>query len=464
MPSLKRALFVLGALSFTGCVIPARSSGSDEAIRLYRDQARAAALRNSPSEPNSASAAPIPEQLTVEEAVRLAKSNSARLTELAARADQATAEVGVAGRLPNPELQVQNLRLDQVLDGQPRERTTVKMPLPRPGEIDARIAAAQADEVAARAAFRAEEMDLESDVRWLFDDVLLLDAQIKAADAVVAARDAVALQMKARLEAQQTTALDESMSAVTAAEAVEDRVALAAQRAASRAALFVRLGIPVDANVKIVGDAADTWPPPALPDERTLIEAALRKRPEIESTIALMDSADARAYAEKVKRWPWLTFVELGYEIGPTVRDGQGFTFQAGLELPILNTNQKGVAAAESAQRAAKARLASAVQSISREIQVRREAARIAEQQVTELKGRVLPASQRAGAEIQKALAGHDVDVVLALMVDVRRVRVELLYLDAIRRYRTAVSDLRRSVGGSLPGPGDKPAPEPAAK
>ena len=49
------------------------------------------------------------------------------------------------------------------------------------------------------------------------------------------------------------------------------------------------------------------------------------------------------------------------------------------------------------------------------------------------------------------ALQAHDVDVVLALMVDVRRVRVELLFLDAIRRYRAAVADLRRSIGGPLP-------------
>ena len=450
MPSLKRALPVAFVLSLTGCVIPARNSGSDEAIRLYRDQARAASRAPS-ADPNSPPPAPIPEQLTVEDAVRLAKSQSAKLLELSARADQAAAEVALASTVKNPELQVQNLRLDQVLTGQTRERTSVKVPIPRPGEIDARVIAAQADEASARAALRAEEMEIESDVRWLFDDVLLLDAQNKAADAVVAARDAVAAQMKARLQAQQATALDESMSAVTAAEAVEDRVALAAQRAASRAALFVRLGLPVDADVKIVGDAADTWPPPPLPDERTLIEAALRRRPEIDSAIARMDAADAVLYAEKVKRWPWLTFVELGYEIGPTVVPGQGFTFQAGVELPIFNTNSKGVAVAESSQKTAKARLAAAVQSISREIQVRREAARIAEQQVTELKGRVLPASQRAGAEIQRALTGHDVDVVLALMVDVRRVRVELLYLDAIRRYRIAVSDLRRSVGGQLP-------------
>ncbi|MFO0591318.1 MAG: TolC family protein [Polyangiaceae bacterium] len=438
------------ALSLAGCAIPVRSTSRDEALRLYHAEPRIEA-GSAPASPEGA-ALPIPEQLTVDDAIALAKERSAKLVELRARADQAKAEVGVAARLPNPEVQVQNLRMDQVLDGKPRERTTVKMPLPRPGEIDARIAAAQADEASATAALHAAEMDIEGDVRWLFDDVLLLDAQIKAADAVVAARDAVAAQMKARLDAQQATALDETLAAVTAAEAVEDRVSLASQRAATRAALFVQLGLSADANIKIVGAPPEAWPPAPLPTERALIEQALQRRPEVESAIAKMDAADARTYAEKVKRWPWLTFVELGYEIGPTVKDGQGFTFQAGVELPIFNTNQKGVAAAEAEQKAAKANLANAVQTISREIRIRLQSARIAEQQVDDLRSRVLPASARAGVEIQKALSGHDVDVVLALMVDVRRVRVELLYLDAIRRYRAAVSDLRRSVGGNLPG------------
>ncbi len=70
---------------------------------------------------------------------------------------------------------------------------------------------------------------------------------------------------------------------------------------------------------------------------------------------------------------------------------------------------------------------------------------------MTDMKKRVLPATQRAAAAIRQALQGHDTDVILALMVDVRRVRVELQFLDAIRRYRAAVADLRRSVGGPLP-------------
>jgi outer membrane protein TolC len=279
----------------------------------------------------------------------------------------------------------------------------------------------------------------------------------------VAAREAVAVQMKARLDASQATALDEAMAAVTAAEAVEDRVDLAARRGAARAALFVQLGLPADADVRVTGAPPDAWPPPPLPDERALVEAALRTRPEIATAAARVEATGARAFAERVKRLPWLSFVEVGYEVGPGIPDGQGFTLQAGIDLPTFDLNRKGVIAAESAQTAAKLGFVAAVQGVSREVSVRLQAARVAEGQVTELKKIVQPASQRASAAIQQAVQGHDVDVVLALMVDVRRVRVELLYLDAIRRYRTAVSDLRRSLGGQLPSK-SAPAPGETAK
>lgn len=447
-----RGLFLaLGALTLTGCIPQARSNSSDEAIRLYREQMRRTGARAADGAGADGAPVVVPEKLTAEEAVTLAKTHSQKLAALAAKADSAKALVGVAGRLPNPEVQFQNMRLDQFLSGNPKERTSIRMPIPRPGEIDARVAAAQADEADARAQFRAEELAIEAEVRWLFDDVMLLDAQIEAADAVVAAREAVATAMKARLDNAQATALDEAMAAVTAAEAVEDRVELAARRSAARAALFVQLGLPADAEVRVVGDPPDKWPPPAIPDNRALVETALKRRPEIEIAAARIDATGARTFAERAKRWPWFTFLELGYEVGPGIPAGTSITFQGGIELPILDTNRQGVLAAESAESAAKLGFAAEVQRISREVEARAQAVRVAEAQVTEMKKRVLPATERAGAAIKKALAAHDIDVVLALMVDVRRVRVELQYLDAIRRYRAAVADLRRSIGGPLP-------------
>ncbi len=102
-----RRLGALGvALCLTACV-SARSSGSDEAIRLYHEQMRLAGQPGANTASGDPGAtAPLPSSLTADEAVALAKSRSAKLAALAAKADRATALVGLAGRPENPELQV----------------------------------------------------------------------------------------------------------------------------------------------------------------------------------------------------------------------------------------------------------------------------------------------------------------------------------------------------------------------
>jgi cobalt-zinc-cadmium efflux system outer membrane protein len=344
------------------------------------------------------------------------------------------------------------MRLDQFLAGRPRERTSVHLPIPRPGEIDARVTAAQADEAEARAAFHAEDLALEADVRWLFDDVLLLDAQIEAADAVVAARDAVAAQMKARLDASQATALDEAMAAVTAAEAVEDRVELAAKRSAARAALFVQLGLPADAAVKMTGApprrlASTGIARRARPSSRRRFGRAPRSRSRRPASTRRARASSRRRRSGGRGSLSWSSATRSA----PVSRTARASPSRAAWSSRSWTRTARGVLAADAAQNAARLALAAEVQRISREVQVRLQAARVAEAQVTDLRKIVLPASQRASAAIRNVLQAHDVDVVLALMVDIRRVRVELLFLDAIRRYRAAVADLRRSIGGPLP-------------
>ena len=465
MGSVKHLPLAAAALAFVGCAAPAGTSGGERAVAIYREKlrpsARAARAGGADLPAGSEPGAPAeaPGSLTADEAVTLAKAHSARLAALAARADAAAAKVAAEGALPNPQLRVSQLRLDRFLEGRPQERTALRVSVPRPGEIEAKQAEARAEEAEARAEVHAEEIDLESDVRWLFDDAVLLEAQIAAADAVAAARTTLADRMKARLDSAEATALDEAMAAMAAVDAQQDRAELAADLASARAALFVRIGLDPGVKVRLVGAPLSAWPPPPLPDERTLVEAALRSRPEIEIAASRIDAADARASLERAKRWPWFSFVELGYQVGPGIPDGLGWNFQAGVELPILDTNRNGVAAADAAQSAAKKGLDAQVERVAREVGARLRAANAAAALVTELRGRALPAAERASAAVQRALAGQDVDVVRALTVDERRVVMELRLLMAVRRYREAVAELRRAAGGKLPaGPSARPA------
>lgn len=450
---------VVAVAALVGCVGPVPASGGDRAVAIYRERlrpsgARAAAGTGEEGLAGGASAgaaAPAPESLTADEAVTLAKARSAALAAWEARADAATAKVAAAGALENPQLRVSQLRLDQIAAGKPEERTALRVSVPRPGEIEAKVAVARAEEAEARARAHAEAIAIEADVRWLFDDVVLLEAQIAAADAVAEARRAVADRMKTRLDASEATALEEAMAAMAAVDAEQDRAELAADRSAARAALLERLGLDAGAGVQLVGAPLDAWPPAPLPGEPALVEEALRRRPEIEVAAARVDASDARASLERAKRWPWFSFLEAGYQVGPGIPAGLGWTFQAGVEVPILDTNRAGVAAADAAQAAAKKALDAAVERVAREVSLRLRAARDAATLVTELRARALPVTARAETVVKRALEGQNVDVVRALTVDERRVVLELRLLRALRRHRVAVAELRRAVGGPLP-------------
>lgn len=460
------ALCLAAALA-AGCAAPQRSAG-DRAIGIYRERLAGARPASGEGTPGGGDKAPrpAPESLTADEAVSLARENSARLAALRARLSEATALVAAADSAPNPELRVSQLRLDQIAEGKPEVRAAVRVNLPKLGEIGADVAEARAAEAEARAELSAEEAAVEADVRWLFDEVLLSEAESAAAAAVAAARNGLAARMKARLDASEATALDEALAALSAAEADEAAADWQSRKDAASADLLDRLGLSPGAKVKLAGDPPTAWPPAPLPSEQLLVETALRSRPEIEIAASRIDASDARAFAERGKRWPWFSFIEVGYEAAPNVTAGLGWTLQAGITVPIFDTNRSGVEAADAAQTASKRALEAEVSKVTLEVRSRLRAARSAEGMVTEMRRRVLPASERAKTAADAALAGQNVDVLRALAVEERRVLVELKLLGLVRRYREAVSALRRAVGGRLPGagaaagPADSRAPE----
>lgn len=465
-----RALLAPLCLALAGCYTPLQTAGSDRAIALYhegRSSSGALALRRNDSDSDSdspkhaASAAGSPDTarsvdaelhvLTADKAVALAKDNSARLAALESRATAAAAVVAATDQYQNPVLTLSNLHLDDMVDGKPRVRTALKIPLPRPGEIAAKVAAARATEATARAAALAEALAIEADVRWLFDNVVLLDAEIAAAEAVAGARRELAARMKERLAAAEATKIDEAMVELAATLAEQDSAEWRAQRAQAQSDLLDRLGLDPAATVHLVGDRTAAWPPPALPTEEALVETALRLRPEIQIAAARIDGADARVHIESANRLPWLSSVEVGYDFAPDTDAGLGWVFRAGIDLPIFNSNRAALGAATSARTAEKRALAGDVERVAREVRLCLREANAAEALVTEFRRQALPVAERAGIETKRALDDRGIDVMRSLSVDEHRVLVELRLLRLVRRYRTAVSDLRRAVGGSLP-------------
>lgn len=454
MGSLKIGGLLLAAagLALSGCYAPLGTAGSDQAIAMYRrDRARSTAIALHRGGARSSSRRAAPSALTVDQAVTMAMESSPRLAELKALADAATAGADAESHRENPELRITQLRLDQILKGEPRVGTAVRFRPARPGSVDAEVAVATAEEVTALAEARAEELAIEAEIRWLFDDAMLIEAEIAAADAIVAVRRSIVEQTRARLDASRATALDVAMAELSASEAEQASADLRARLGAVRGDLLERVGVDPAAPVRLAGDPAGAWPPADLPSEDALVEAALRNRVEVAAAAAQIDAADAQAFIERSKRWPWFSFVELGYEFSPSTERGLGWTLQAGIELPVFNSGGSATHAAEAAKRAAQSGLAAKVKLVAREVRASLREVQAAAALATELRTRAFPAAERAAAAAAQALEARSIEALEALSAEERRLDVERRFLELVRRYRTAMAELRRAAGGRLP-------------
>lgn len=458
MDALKRipAAFFLTLVSvLNGCGSTFVSSSPDRAIEIYRDslgEQDAFAIQRARNEARNEERAPkvspgVPQSLTVDSAIDLAKKNSSRRLALQASVAAAEASIAAADRRKNPELRVAQFRLDELLRENGQARTALRFFPDRPGAVAADVAEAREKHARAVANLRLEEQAIETDVRWAFDDALLLDAEIAVSKTIAQTRQSLMAQMQARVAASTGTSLEEALAELSSVEADTDLAQQEARRREIRGLLFDRLGIAPDSSVEVIGDPPLSWPPAPLPSEKILVERALRSSPEIAVAAARIDAADARTYAERAKRVPWFTFLEVGYEFTPKTTPGLGWTFQAGMDLPIFDTNSNGFAASNAAKTAAERAFEAEVERIVREVRARIRDVQSAEALVTQYRARALPAAEKAAKEAQRALENRSIDAVRALSITERQAVVQLHLLQLIRRYRAAISDLRKTSG-----------------
>ena len=85
-----------------------------------------------------------------------------------------------------------------------------------------------------------------------------------------------------------------------------------------------------------------------------------------------------------------------------------------------------------------------------REVRDRLREARAAGALVEEFRARALPAAERAGVEVARALDSRKIDGLEALSLEERRDAARVKFLRLVRDYRTALAELRTAVGGPI--------------
>lgn len=411
-------------------------------MAVYQESIRRGA---EPKEPVS-----IPATLTADQAVEMVLRRSTRVRAAEARAAAAEAVAEEEGQLDNPTLRIQNLRLDQVLDREPRVDVGLRFSPPRPGELDAKVAQARAEGGEARAEAALEAQIEEAEVRLLFSEALLFEAEIDAAGEAVASQWRLVELIRARTERGAATRLEEISAELEARETEQERELLKADRDIAFGALMDRLGLPDKAPVKLLGDTRELSVLPDLPDEEEAVVTALKSRPEIAAAAARIDAAEASIYVEKAARWPWLSFFEVGYTFAPRIPDGLAWSVGAAVELPLFSTNGGAILRAEADRTAAKRLLEAEVHRVVLEVRARHRECRVARDLVKAYSGGPIPAADRASAEAKKAIDAAQVDALLLESIEEKRAKVMMERVSLLRRFYTALAGLSAAIGGKV--------------
>jgi len=390
--------------------------------------------------PASAQPPDAPAAVTLEAALRRALQRHPALESASRLVEAADGRVRQAGTRPNPELEVELENVSGDLPGVAESEATVQLSqrLETGGKRGARRAVARADRALAGRDLEAARLDLVRDVRIDFALALGADRQLALAEETLTIAREIAETAERKVEAGALPAVEATRARVSiaAAEIEAERARGAARLARERLALHWG-GEPVAERVEGSLDSLS-----AVPNAG----AAIARLPENPDLARWADEDAAQRARLRLERSQRALDLELSGGYRRLAAEERG-TFVVGLsaELPLLDRNRGGIAAAAAeAERATfeEERARRALERDLRDVLVRLE---IAQVEVRELRRRVLPGAQdvydgvRLGyeqgrftyldvLEARRFLAGaKEAEIAALVELEQRRIEVERL-------------------------------------
>lgn len=391
------------------------------------------------------------EPLTVERAVRVAFLRNPQIREAYAELGFAQADVLEASRLSNPVIGYVSLR---AVDG-PSSQITRSVAL---SFADVLLLPARAR--LARQAFERTRDSAGAALINLQREVETAWYEYAGAQQVAQMREAVARTTDSSAEFAQR--LQSAGNIRPRNLALELAAASSARVAAARAAAEALRARTSLANLLGIS-SRDPWQVPArLPEPLATPQfdrAGLDTSFVDQALLTRLDVAAARRDVDLLedalgvtRRWRWLGEANVGYEResetdGSSIR-GPSFS----LEVPLFNQNQGGVLRAQSQLEASRARLASVELGVRNELALNIDRLATARDIAERYRTALVPQRE---AVVNRTLEEFNYMLTDAFeLLQAKREQFDAYqdYLEAVRDYWVARSDLRRASGGQLPG------------
>lgn len=379
------------------------------------------------------------EVLTLPEALARAESQAPALAAAKAAVDAARGRTEQAGYMPNPEarLEVENFSGSGLYSGLDLAETTLAIgqTIEMGGKRETRIAAGNAEIVAAETRQTIARADLNLEVRRLFAIALASREQVALAQgALDRARD-LAKVAQTLVDAGREPPLRALRARAAAAEAEAEFERVSAEDGSARAALAALLGDTV-APSAVVGTFEALTETPKLVDPTDTLDVRL--------ALAEAESARAIVSRERAAAATDIT-AELGVKRFEDSRD-TAVVFGLSMPIPIFDRNQGNIAAASADVSAANARRLQALAEAVRRMNEADSLLRAAKARVATLEASAVPAANEA---LQLARAGFEAGRFTLLDVldaEAAFASAQSALIDARRDRANAAAALSRAV------------------
>lgn len=441
----------LGCLLGAGCAGPMDRPWDDVVYQSLRDRYADSDKRIAEIPPHAQLDEPVAyltalDALSVDDAVRIAIANTPSLRSAGYHVDVAAGRVIQAGLYPNPQFEffAESLGAEAGKGGETNYLLSQELVLG--GKLDRARDVAQADELAAKAAFVAEEFAVASRVTRSYFAAVAAQERLESRRQLIDLSQQLLDAANAQVDAGAATEPDRLRAEVVQAQAEID---LESARLDAHAALrSLASAIGIDGTVEIpLTDTPRSLP--HFPSQEAVVAAALAANSRVSLARIAIERARSVHELAKAEAVP-----NLVASAGPRYSDPESETtldLGVGMEIPLFDRNQGNIRAAMADRLSSAAQLREVQLQLIAEVSeawAAYESARIA---TTRYQETLLPKAQQTLDLTRQAYERGSADYLRLL--DAQQVVIEsrIAYVDALYRLQAAAALLRELAQTDAP-------------
>lgn len=446
----------LAAMSLVGCATVPRDRDIGKV-----NETLAARSRPAPAWPNPEAQAGeldarvaklIEEPLSTERAVELAFLRNVEIQKAYAELGFAQADILGASRIGNPTLGYIGLKPSDGGAGKITRSVSMSFTdllLLRAGT---RLARGEVERV--RSSIGASLLDLAAHVEAAWYDYVTAQQVAEMRAAVARATDATAEFAQRLRDAGNIKPRDLALESAAAGEARVAASRASAESIRARATLAQLMGISTREQWR----TATRLPAPRTADDSAEALTAQALDARLDLTAARREVAILEDGLGITRHWRWLGAVDVGYE-KESESDGSRLRGPSlAVQVPLFNQNQAGVLRAQAALEGARARLAGLDLAVRNDVAAGLDRLATARQITDSYRTALLPQREAVVDRTQEEFNYMLIGAFELVQAKREQFNAYQEYLEAVREYWLARTELKRAVGGHLPGD-DEPTP-----